>query len=130
MPAGYDEAQAGIWRQLAGRAVRRGMLTADTAFAFDRLVRVVVFRDQMAACIAVDGLTQVKVNTLMGADGSGDQFAETKAHPLITKMQASDRHIDSWLARFGLNATGKPQADAGPPRADPVKALIPMRRVQ
>lgn len=115
LPADLSDGARGVWGNLAPHAREARTLTVATAAAFADLCEAIVSKRAMAAQIARDGLTYLKVTV----DGAGQEQAEIKAHPLIAQHRGMMQRVETGLLRFGLSPNGKPLESALPVEVDP-----------
>lgn len=111
-PADLSVEALDVWRELAPHAIAKRTLTAAHALAFRKLCENVVMERAIAASIASDGMTSIRVTTDVT---SGEQHIEKKAHALFPRHTAMLVRVETGLRAFGLGPTGKEVADDAPP---------------
>lgn len=110
-PADLTPEVLAVWSELAPHAIAKRTLTAAHALAFRKLCENVVMERAIAASIAADGMTSIRVTTDVT---SGEQHIEKKAHALFPRHTAMLVRVETGLRAFGLGPTGKETPDDAP----------------
>lgn len=114
MPEGMSEGAVAVWEELAPYAIKANTLFPQTARQFADLCESRVRMAKWQAAIERDGETHIKTTV----DGAGQEHAELKAHPLISRHHGLSQRVEMGMIRFRLGAIGKEMAETTPP-ADP-----------
>jgi P27 family predicted phage terminase small subunit len=102
-PEDLPAEQREFWHRYAGLAIEKRTLTTHTVAAFRLLCELDAYKRQVKERIDEDGWMFNKVSV----DGAGVEHIEPKQHPLITAYGRTCKHVEGFMARFGLAPFGK-----------------------
>ena len=98
-PAGLTSAEARVWREIAGAAIKQGTLVASTRPGFRELVEIVALKEEL----------KTEWRRARGAN----------ADRLYRRYQQLSGRVETTLARFLLTGRGRAEEGEAPESANP-----------